>query len=431
MNRIATSAVLLMLAALAAPALAVAQPAAPVLQASVSGQAVSASWTPSPGATSYRVEAGASPSLWLAGYEMGAQTSFTVAAPQGVYYLRVRARDAAGLSAPSNVVSVTVQSAQAPPSAPTNFSASVAGTTVTLSAQLPPESLTGLLLVGGVTPGSSQGLLPLAVSAQNTLTNVPPGVYYTRLVAVNNGGQSPASNEVQIVVSAPTCGAPAVPVVNAQVAGVGVVVSWGAISGAVAYRVDVATSPGGAAVASQVVGPQTTAVSNPNAPAGTFYVKVTAASACGLTATSSEVPVTVVRGSNRTPNPPPGQQLPLPNRDSVVQEVARQYPGDLRNSCVSSGGNNVWLYRLVQRLRQEDTRWGLNWKRGRVGDMSQDVITYNWGSENDEGTRQIYVLDIIGGHCGPTPGPAWNNVTGVGGADAIWTLQPYLQAGFP
>ena len=152
-------------------------------------------------------------------------------------------------------------------------------------------------------------------------------------------------------------------------------------------------------------------------------------------ADSAEATVTVsgtpTPGGNRTPNPPPGQFLPLPDRSAVLQDLARQYAGELQNSCVASGGNNNWLFRLVQRLRTEDTRWGLNWKRGRIGDMSQDILTYNAGSEADEGTRNIYVLDVINGHCGPTPNWAWNNVTGQGGADAIWTLQPYTAAGFP
>ena len=82
------------------------------------------------------------------------------------------------------------------------------------------------------------------------------------------------------------------------------------------------------------------------------------------------------------------------------EEMARLYPGELRASC----GNNTWLFRLVQRLRQEDTRWGLNWKRSRVGDMSQDAITYNYGPEADEGTRFVHVVDVIGGHCGSNPG---------------------------
>jgi hypothetical protein len=52
--------------ALATPTLVLAQvPASPVLQASTTGQTVSASWTAVPGATSYRVEAGVTPSLML------------------------------------------------------------------------------------------------------------------------------------------------------------------------------------------------------------------------------------------------------------------------------------------------------------------------------------------------------------------------------
>ncbi|MEP7116388.1 MAG: hypothetical protein ABI880_02330 [Acidobacteriota bacterium] len=421
--------------ALAVPVVALAQaPAAPVLQASVAGQTVSASWTAVAGATSYRVEAGVTPAAMLAGYEMGPLTNFSLVAPQGLYYLRVLARNASGQGAPSNVVPVQVSSAQGPPPAPTNLTAAVNGTTVTISAQLPNASLTGLLLIVGSTPGGTQAVIPLPVGSQGSVPNVPPGVYYARLVAVNAGGSSPASNEVQIVVGPVACGPPAAPALSAQVSGQSVLLSWAAVSGAVGYRVDVSTTPGGSPLLSQPLGPQTTAVSHSGVTPGTYYVKVVVANACGFTATSAETTVTVgapIPGSNRTPNPPPGQFLPLPDRSAVVNEIARQYAGDLQNSCVASGGNNTWLFRLVQRLRTEDTRWGLNWKRGRIGDMSQDILTYNAGSEADEGTRNIYVLDVIGGHCGGSPGGSWNNVTGQGGADAIWTLQPYTAAGFP
>lgn len=435
MLRFARSIVTLSALLLTFPALLLAQaPAAPVLQATAVGTTVSAGWTAVAGATSYRVEAGISPGLMLAGYEMGPLTSFSIQAPQGTYYLRVLARNGSGTSAPSNVVGLTVQSNQTPPAPPTGLSASVSGNAVSFSAQLPAGPVSGLLLVAGMSPGAVQAVVPLAVAPQNTLPNVPPGVYYGRLVAVNAGGQSTPSNEVQFVVSATPCAEPAAPVVSAQVNGQAVLVSWNAVAGAAGYRLAAATTPGGAPMLAQDLPASTTAVSNPSVPAGTYYVRVTAASACGLTATSSEVTVTVTPpppGTGRTPNPPPGQQLPLPNREAVAQEVARQYAGDLRNSCVEQGGNNTWLFRLVQRLRQEDTRWGLNWKRGRRGDLSQDIVTYNWGSEADEGTRQIYVLDVIVGHCGSNPGPFWLNQTGVGGADAIWTLQPYTQAGFP
>lgn len=421
---------------LAVPAFVFAQvPAAPVLQVGVSGQTVSASWTAVPGAASYRAEVGIAPTVMLAGYEMGPLTTFSIQAPQGVYYLRVLARNASGVSAPSNVVGVTVQSTQGPPPPPTGVSASVNGSSVTFSAQLPNVQLTGLLLVAGASPGAAQAVIPLSVAAQNTVPNVPPGVYYGRLVAVSPGGQSAPSNEVQIVVSAVTCTPPAAPVVNAQVNGLGVLISWSAVPGAAGYRLSASTTPGGAPFLAQNLSAATTAISNPSVAPGTYYLKVAAANACGLQTTSAEQTVTVTAPppgtGSRTPNPPAGQQLPLPNREAVAQEVARAYPADLRNSCTTAGGNNTWLYRLVQRLRMEDTRWGLNWKRGRIGDMSQDIVTYNWGSEADEGTRQIYVLDVIVGHCGSNPGAFWLNQTGVGGADAIWTLQPYTQAGFP
>ncbi len=436
MIRTRAQAAALLLALFALPALSAAQtPAAPVLHVTVAGQAVTGTWNAVAGATGYRVEAGVSPAAMLGSQEVGAQTTFSIAAPQGVYYLRVLARNASGLGAPSNVVTVSVLSPQGPPPAPTNFSASVSGTTVTLSSQLPSVSLTGLLLVGGSTPGAAQAVVPLPVSPQNTLQNVPPGTYFLRQVAVSPGGASPPSNEIQVVVNAATCTAPAAPVVSAQVAGSAVVLSWGAVGGAAGYRIDVATTPGGAPMVSQTLGPQTTAVSNPSTPAGTFYVKVTAGNACGLTATSAEVTVTVTGPAPgyRTPNPPapsPPNYLPLPNRGAVVVELARQYPNELRNSCRDSGGDNTWLYRLVQRLRQEDTRWGLNWKRARVGDMSQDVVTYNYGPEGDEGTYMTYVVDVIGGHCGSNPGPSWNNVTVMWSTGARWTLQPYTQAGY-
>ena len=129
-------------------------------------------------------------------------------------------------------------------------------------------------------------------------------------------------------------------------------------------------------------------------------------------------------GGNRTPNPPAGQRLPLPNMSSIVEEVAAQYPGALRNSCQESGGTWEFMDRLVDRLRQIDTRWGYNCKRGNCGDPSMDVIDYNWGSERDEGTTQVYIIDVIGGHCGSNPTPVWNDVTAVTAANGTigrWT----------
>ena len=59
--------------------------------------------------------------------------------------------------------------------------------------------------------------------------------------------------------------------------------------------------------------------------------------------------------------------------------------------------------RVVDALRLEDTRWGYNWKRGVVGDPSLDVIVYNYSAGPDEGNPNVYAVDILGGHCGPSP----------------------------
>jgi hypothetical protein len=409
---------------------AAAQPAAPVLQVQVSGQQVTATWTPVAGATGYRAEVGLSPSMWVFGQEVGGLTTFTLDAPQGSYYLRIFARNAEGLSAPSNVVPVTVTSHEGPPAPPSGLSASVSGSTVTFTVT-PPQGATGMLLAAGVAPGQSAAVLPMNVAAQNTLPNVPPGTYYARMHAVGPGGTSGASNEVQVVVSN-TCSAPAAPTVSAQATGNTVNIGWSAVAGAAGYQLAVATAPGGPAVHTQPFGGNQTGVTYPGVPSGTYYLRVSAVNACGLQAVSAEVTLVVSAppGGNRTPNPPaptPPNYLPLPNRSAVVAEMAKLYPNELRNSC----GNNTWLFRLVERLRREDTRWGLNWKRARVGDMSQDVVTYNYGPESDEGTLFVHVVDVIGGHCGSNPGAVWIDQTQLWTTGAKWTLQPYLNAGYP
>jgi hypothetical protein len=119
---------------------------------------------------------------------------------------------------------------------------------------------------------------------------------------------------------------------------------------------------------------------------------------------------------------------------AVVEQLALRYNGDLQNSCTEHGGNNVFMYRVLQALRAVDSRWGLNWKRGNRGDLSQDIVTYNYGSGPDEDTTTVYIFDIIGGHCGNRAYPTWidqTRATRDAGTIGRWTLQPYLRAGFP
>lgn len=117
---------------------------------------------------------------------------------------------------------------------------------------------------------------------------------------------------------------------------------------------------------------------------------------------------------------------PLPNESRLVQELAAERADLLRGSCRDTGGNNDFLFELVRRLRRRDTRWGLNWKRGVVGDMSQDVVDYYFGpGAPREGATEVYIVDVIVGHCGPSPGPGFADVTEatrLGGTIGRWTL---------
>jgi hypothetical protein len=46
----------------------------------------------------------------------------------------------------------------------------------------------------------------------------------------------------------------------------------------------------------------------------------------------------------------------------------------------------------------------------------------------------VYIIDIVGGHCGSNPTPNFQNQTQAtldAGTIGVWTLLPYLDAGYP
>lgn len=124
----------------------------------------------------------------------------------------------------------------------------------------------------------------------------------------------------------------------------------------------------------------------------------------------------------------------------VVAQVAAQRPGDLANSCAT----NTFMFEVVAELRRRfnTTRWGLNWKRGNVGDVSQDIVTYFDGPEGSHmrNSSAVRIYDIIGGHCGGRPSPFWVDQTGAtraAGTIGRFTTEPlcrdprYRDAQFP
>jgi hypothetical protein len=302
----------------------------------------------------------------------------------------------------------------------------------------------GYELVAGYGPGGSDLSIGIpAAAGTHHVISAPTGTYFLRVRAGAGALRGPFSNEARLDVNTGPpvpCGTPAVPEVATSVAGPTVTVSWPLVPGATVYQVQFSRFPGGTELALN----STTNVLNQYIPLlGIFYVRVVAASPCGQSVSADlNFAITSLAGSGpRTPDPLPGQLLPRPTYGAaIVDDIARRYGGDL----AASANNHNFLFRVVQALRQRDSRWGLNNKRGFQG-LSDDIVAYNPTAGPDNGAQQIYIWDVISGHGGPNPGPNWLDVTddtwaagqsgnpGCGGYAfcARWWLDPYLAAGFP
>lgn len=122
--------------------------------------------------------------------------------------------------------------------------------------------------------------------------------------------------------------------------------------------------------------------------------------------------------------PPPPTKLPLPDMSKTVEEVGKAHPDWVARSCQKEGGTWELMDAIVDELRKKDPRWGYNWKRGVIGDPSNDAIDYHWGTGPAEGSKDVYIIDVVIGHCGPTPSAGWIDVTeatAMGGTIGIWT----------
>lgn len=125
------------------------------------------------------------------------------------------------------------------------------------------------------------------------------------------------------------------------------------------------------------------------------------------------VPGGVPKGNGGRAADPSGGRLPLPNMSHIVAAVAQANPGALQNSCQDQGGSWQFMDQVVDTLRTYDTRWGYNGKRGNANDPSKDVVDYHYGGGPDQNSTDVYIIDVVGGHCGATPSPSWGDVTDV------------------
>jgi hypothetical protein len=186
------------------------------------------------------------------------------------------------------------------PGPPQSLTAVVAANTVTLSWVAPATggTPTGYVVNASLSPGGPI-IATLPVSGTSlVVTDVPNGVYYVHVRAVNIDGTSAASNEIVIPVpsTGTACAAPPNAPTNltSSVNQSIVTLTWSAPVGgcaASAYVVQAGSAPGLSNLAILNVGSATQLVVS--APPGTYFVRVVALNAFGGSIGSVEIVVTV------------------------------------------------------------------------------------------------------------------------------------------
>ena len=189
-------------------------PAPASLTAGVAGPKVTLNWNPGSGgtpATEYLlyVSTDSGGQNVVDGHSLGDVLTISGSLPNGRYYARVRARNAAGTSISSNQVSFIVGKTLV---APTEFAVTWSGTTATLrwkatAADSLEDTPTGYVLEAGSNPGLSDVGAVNVGNVTSVSGEVSAGTYYVRVRSVNALGTSHVTTDIALI--AP--GAPAAP----------------------------------------------------------------------------------------------------------------------------------------------------------------------------------------------------------------------------
>jgi len=109
------------------------------------------------------------------------------------------------------------------------------------------------------------------------------------------------------------------------------------------------------------------------------------------------------------PGPIGTPPIGLPDESALIQSLAAANPIAIQESCISAGGNWVFMDLAVAALQATDARWGYNGKRGDITDPSTDAVSYYWGTGSPvDGSNEVYVVDIVASQCPPSAATDWN-----------------------
>ena len=272
-------------------------PAPTGLSEQMTGTTTTLSWTAVAGANAYVVQGGTAPGDSGQFNSAVSGASFTRSLAPGTYYWRVRAQNSMGVGPGSPEATFTVAATNPVPGAPIGFASNVSGSTVTVSWS-PPSSggtVTSYDIEGGSSPGSAAyGHLTVAQSPQ-VFTNVPNGIFYLRVRAVGPAGASTPSADAVATVGA-LCAPPGISTLSTGMAGPTITLNWTTPSGTgpFTYVLAVGSGAGASNLGVYPMGGTNTVTATP--PAGTYFVRVIAASACGVGGASSDLIVTVPPG---------------------------------------------------------------------------------------------------------------------------------------
>jgi len=168
---------------------------------------------------------------------------------------------------------------------------------------------------------------------------------------------------------------------------------------------------------------------DPALPAGKRYTwRVRAEQGDAVGPWSNMMAFTVGAGTTTTPggptstgprpaDPPPGVRLPLPDMQGVLAQFA-----NASDSCPRGLKyvNNPWQDRVIDAFRQRDSRWGYNGKPTRTAAdnggvpviAAGDEAAYHYSGGPDQGSPEVHLVDMLGGHCGSAPTITWRVFTG-------------------